>query len=238
MNAMKTHFKTLLALAFLSLPLPAMTLVGGAFGNGEKSGITDLAAFADDSILACGVLDEGAAIPAAKVTTKLLEGNHAEGKRGFVARFSPDLSEIQWISVFPADSMAPTRVAIAPDGTFAVGGTHLGGFADLDKSDANWSKGNDCLAKLPADGSSVLWFTPGGPEHGDLTGLAIDEQGRVYFTADSKTRGAANHLIRRNGDTGEIENWAGDAWCIYLHTNQEALKADGEFIAYLRQVEG
>ena len=229
---MKTRFKILLSIAILTIELPAMTLVGGAFGKGEESGITDLAAFEDDSILACGVLDEGAALPAAKLTTKLLEGNHADGKRGFVAHLSPDLSEILWISVFPAECIAPTRVAIAPDGSFAVGGTHLGGFADLDKSGANWNKGKDCLAKLPADGSSVLWFTPGGPEHGDLTGLAIDEQGRVYFTADSKTRGAANHLIRRDGDTGEIEKWADDAWCVYLHTNQEALKADGEFIAY------
>ncbi len=228
---MKLPLLTAITIALCSTA-SAFKPVGGAFGEGEKSGITDLAARPDGSVIACGVLDGSAKLPKATATHNLLEGSHDSGVRGFVAEFSPDLSAINWISVFPAGTFSPTRVALGPDGSVAVGGDHLGGFAELDQDGKNWSKGKDALAKLPATGEKVLWVAPGGPDHGSLTGLAVDEKGLVYFTADSSKRGAANHLIRKNGETGDIENWGDDAWCIYLHTNQEALQADGQFLAY------
>lgn len=225
---------TLIPILLLSITMgfAESTLVGGSFAHGEQSIIADLAARPDESIVACGLLDPEAPFPKAKAVHLLLEGEHESGSRAFIAQFAADLSSLDWIAVFPADCMEPNRLALGPDGSIAIGGSHLGGLAALDKKGENWGKSGGALAKLTADGSEALWVSPAGPNQGAVTGLAIGAEGRVFFTADSRVRSAANYLLRKNGETGRNEDWAETGWCVYLHTNQEALKAEGQFLAF------
>ena len=223
--------------AFLILILPLSLwaepkLVGGGFGAGPGSEIRDLAARPDGSIVACGTLGGKSPIPKAGKTEHLFTGQHDTGIRGFVAEFSADLSRLKWISVFPTDSIQPTRMALGKDGSIAIGGKHLGQLADLDSKKENWTKSTGALAKLSPDGNQVLWVSPTGPNQEAVTGIDVDDQGRVYFMAGSRVRSAANYLLRKNGKTGANEPWEKTGWCVYLHRNQEALKAEGQYIAF------
>ena len=225
---------TLLALALLlSLPAsPAADLVGGSLSLGDGSEIRDLAARKDGKILATGTIGDGAAVPQAGQVHELLSGDHTSGARAFVLQFPEDLSTIDWVALFPGGCLIPNRIAVGDDGAVAVGGKHLGGLAAQDQGGRNWKGRDGALVKLAADGSQCDWFAPVGPNQGEVSGLDIDARGRVYFTAGSKQRQAANYLLRKNGETGENEPWADDAWCVYLHTNQEPLKAEGQFLAF------
>ena len=207
-------------------------LVGGSFAPGEGSAIRDITAREDGTIVACGALGESAKTANANT---LLSGDHRTGVHGFVAEFSADLSELNWLSVFPAGCIQPNRIALGPDGTIAIGGKHLGGLAVLDQKQENWNKSTGALAKLDAGGTKVLWVSPGGPNQGEITGLDVDKQGRVFFAAGTRIRSAANYLLRKNGETGANEPWAGDKWCVYLHDNQEALLAPGQYFAFYRK---
>ncbi|MEM7012433.1 MAG: hypothetical protein AAF585_13230 [Verrucomicrobiota bacterium] len=224
--------RILIALLLFTATSQAETLGGGAFGLGPESTIADLAARPDDSIVACGILDSAAAIPKATQTHLLLRGDHDSGKRAFVAQFSANLDQLDWIAVFPGDALEPTRMALGKDGAIAIGGRHLGGLATLDVKQENWKKSKGALAKVAADGSRVLWVSPAGPNQGAVTGIAIDHKDRVFFTADSTVRQASNYILRKNGETGRNEEWEKTGWCVYLHPNQEALKAEGQYFAF------
>lgn len=230
--------KALIAVLLLSLTqLYATPMTGARFGIGEGSEIRDLRTTPTGILVACGQL--GAAASPPKTTLhKLLAGDHQKGSRGFVAAFAPDLSTCIWFALFPADTIAPKQLAIGTDGSIAIGGKHLGGLAEQDTKTENWGKSDGALAKLNAAGTKVLWVSPGGPNQGEVTGLAMGRDGHVYFTAGSKVRSAANYLLRKNGTTGANENWAKsgkdgtESWCVYLHTNQEPLKREGQFLAF------
>lgn len=204
-------------------------LVGGSFASGEGSAIRDIVARADGTIVACGILGEDAKVNGANA---LLSGDHGAGIRGFVAEFSGDLSKRNWLSIFPAGCIQPNHIALGPDGSIAIGGKHLGGLAKLDSKKENWSKSQGALVKLDAGGRKLLWVSPGGPNQNEITGLDVDKQGRVYFMAGSRVRSASNYILRKNGETGKNELWAGEKWCVYLHTNQAPLKAEGQYLAY------
>ncbi len=224
--------RLLSVLLLLPSLLTAKNLVGGSFAAGEGSEIRDLAARPDGSVVACGTLGADAAIPKANAVHLLLSGDRSAGLRGFAAQFSANLEGLDWIAVFPADCIEPARIALSADGSIALGGKHLGGLAALDAKQEKWGKTDGALAKLSKDGSQVRWVSPAGPNQGAVTGIDVDSKGRVYFAADSKVRQAANYLLRKNGETGANEPWDKTGWCVYLHTNQEALKAPGQFLAY------
>ena len=218
-----------LGCCLISAPVHA-GLVGGSFAPGEGSVIRDITARADGTIVACGVLGESAKVNGAN---PLLSGDHGAGVRGFVSEFSGDLSKRNWLSVFPAGCIQPNRIALGPDGSIAIGGKHLGGLAERDSKKENWSKSDGAVAKLDAGGKNVLWMSPAGPNQGEVTGLDVDKQGRVYFTAGSRVRAASNYILRKHGETGRNEPWGDNgSWCVYLHTNQDPLKAEGQYLAY------
>lgn len=213
---------------------PAEGAALAAFGFGEKAEIRDLDTWPDGSVVACGVLFDGAEAPGDGTVQKLLSGNHETGLRPFVMKLSGGIDRLAWFSLLPADTIDPTRVLALSDGGVAIGGKHLKELAALDQSGSNWKKSRAALMVFNADGGSVRWMAPGGPNQDVITGMT-ESSGRLYFTAGSFVRSASNYILRKDIQSGEQVEWAETGWCVYLHTNQEALQADGQFMHFYRK---
>ena len=205
-----------------------------AFGFGEKAEIRDVDSWPDGTVVACGVLFDGADPPGAGTVYKLLSGDHNSGMRPFVMKLSKGIDQLESFTLLPADTIDPTRVLALSDGGVAIGGKHLKKLAALDQSGSNWKKSRAALMVVNADGGSVRWMAPGGPNQDVITGMT-ESNGRLYFTAGSFVRSASNYILRKDIKSGEQVEWAKTGWCVYLHTNQEALQADSQFMHFYRK---
>lgn len=86
------------------------------------------------------------------------------------------------------------------------------------------------VAKLSPDGSRLEWAREGGPNSDKVTGLAIDEQGRVLFTTGTRGRGQAAYIMRRNPDGSD--STFGEEWAIRFDVRDAPFKVPGQIGAF------
>jgi hypothetical protein len=206
-------------------------VVFGSAAEGDADRITDMVSLSDNSLLVCGItqgLDGWAeGVP---VHRPGAGAGGVEPDSPFVAHLSADLAEMHWVAVLPARTMEPTRIAVAPDGSIYLGGSKGEDVAAI-APDEDWSKSNATILKLTPDGRRLLWARRGGPNQTEVTGLAVDERGRVYWTAGTLGRSMAAYLLRKqpDGSQGEWSHEQTRGWCVDLHHTDPQLLQKGQF---------
>ncbi|MFW5841306.1 MAG: hypothetical protein ACOCZE_12055 [Planctomycetota bacterium] len=191
--------------------------------------ITDMRARPDGSLIVCGLIQNADAIPTGLQPQMLLPGSIGRNS-AFVARISADLSEMKWISVFPSEAILPERLAVGGDGTIAITGEVGKRTADL-LPEGKWNN-QAAIAKICPDGARLHWMIPGGPNQTKGTGVAIDPQGRVYWTAGTRGSKMAAYVLKTKPDSGERSDWAYEGtagWALVLHDNDPQLLQEGEY---------
>lgn len=235
-NRMFRVFRKILALAYILQAAMAVSVSAGtvppplSFGYDPDSEVTDCVRTAAGRLLVCGILAGAAEPPGGTQTHTLLPGEFAHGKRGFIGEVDPTTWALKWISLFPADAFEPSRMVVSASGDIVLGGRHGPTLVAHDRREQNWTKSKGALACISPDGQRLRWFSPAGPNQDVVTGLCV-EGDRVYFSAGSAVRQAANYLLRKDLRTGENLDWTQTGWCVYLHPNQEPLKAPGQALA-------
>ncbi|MCC5850659.1 MAG: hypothetical protein JJU29_21440 [Verrucomicrobia bacterium] len=205
-------------------------------GRGQEE-IFDMVARQNGNMIISGMLPTRDGIPAAARQRHHLLDDRGSQNFGFLAEISADGTELLWISTFGGDLIRPEVLALSPDGTIAVGGRVL----DRAKSypglrdEVPWDSGSasSVVGLIAADGSEVLWMKEGGPNQETIRGLAIDQDGRVYFTAGGRERGARAYVIRLNADgshatfaKSSIEH--DDFWAINFDVRTPEFKVPGQ----------
>ncbi len=206
-------------------------MVFGSHSDSESDRITDMVALPDGSLLICGVIhglnDWVEGVPMRRPGA----GGGGVGRDSpFVAKVAYDLSKLEWVSVMGAETFKPSRMAVAPDGSIYLGGEK----GDEIKSiapDEDWDGRHSVIAKLCEEGRELEWVRAGGANQTGVTGLDVDDKGRVYWTAGTRGARMAAYLIRLNPD-GSSSEWDYEAtrhWAVDLHHNDEQLNQEGEF---------
>lgn len=199
--------------------------------------IQDLVALSNGDLIVTGLIQNEQSIPKAQKVYRISKG--AVGADScFVARLSADGMNMRWFAVLPERFIVPSRMAIGPDESVYLGGSVGENLASAPEvlPGSDFKDKRVALAKIAPDGSRLLWVRPGGPNQSDITGMDVDAQGRVYWTGSPSGQGQASYLLRMNSD-GEGINWEDTgsdkpSWTVYLHPNQEQLKADGQYFAF------
>ena len=207
-------------------------------GPGDDS-CEDMAARPDGRIVIVGTLASDTSVPAEARPAHTLIDAHSGGPRPFLAEISADGQRLNWVSLFGADLIEPRRVALAPDGSIYIGGRAGKRLSSAAGSDAgNFEKTSAAIVKVAADGARVLWVRAGGPNQDAVSGLAVDAEGRVLWTAGTRGRGGAAYVLRRNADGSDSSFSARPAdrsWAIDLHHSAEDLNAPGQFWAFYKK---
>ena len=223
-----------------SIDQPA-DVMAAVFGNDGADQITDLVALSDGDVLICGMIDSMNAVPA-EVTLHRLLGQRDGQRMGFVARLSADLQQMKWFTRFSTHTFRPTRMAVTPQGWIALGGEQLDRLPDVapDHDSGQWDGRRSAVARLSADGSRLEWIRPGGPNQTAVTGLDVDAQGRIYYTAGTRGARMAAYLLRIEPD-GSGSDWParpqGRQWCVDLHHTAEDLREPDQFWGFYLKAE-
>lgn len=205
-------------------------------GPGQEE-IFDMVARQNGNMILSGVLPSRDSIPAAVRQRHQLIDGQGSSNFGFLAEISADGRDILWMSVFGGDLIRPEVLALGPDGSIAVGGRiqnrgkrHPAIRGDFDGIDS-------VVGRVSADGSRVLWMREGGPNQMTVRGLAVDQDGRIYFSAGGRGRGMRAYVIRLNAD-GSPSSFARAAlggnefWAINFDVRTPEYKVPGQIGAF------
>ena len=217
-------------------------VMAAVFGGAGDDTITDLVALADGDVLICGIIDGMDAVPG-DVTLHRLLGQREGERMGFVARLSGDLQQMRWLSRFSTQTFRPTRMAVTTEGWIALGGEQLERLPGVapDYGPDEWDGRQSAIARLSADGSTLEWIRPGGPNQTAVTGLDVDDEGRIYYTAGTRGARMAAYLLRVEPD-GSGSDWParpeeGRQWCVDLHHSAEDLREPDQFWGFYLKAE-
>ena len=199
-----------------------------AFSEGAE--IKDVKSTPDGSIYITGYIHAESSIPKAAKVSKLASGKVGEYSC-FIAKLSADGSNILWFSVLPENTLDPSKVVIAKDGTVYVGGKYKDKLKSVSSqhADNNYGKSKVAILKIFADGSKLDWIRTGGPNQTDLTGMCIDNKNNLVWTASPGGQGQASYVIKMD-PSGKYLDWADagkdgkPSWTLYLHDNDGQIK--------------
>jgi hypothetical protein len=230
------------------------TLTAGFFGhpqggitvNGRvlsPSIITDLIVLPDGRVIACGVTNTWNTLPSAGKRRMLFD--EAVGTNmAFVAAFSRNLEEAEWLTVFPYDCLVPQRIARGPDGSLVVGGRRMDRLLELipEAQHPRWRDNRAVLMKLSADGSEVLWAHPGVSHQVGVSGLLVEPDGAILWTGGTMDRGQPARVVRLDAEGKKLLSWPGrpDAdiqWALNLHRDAPDLNQPGQFWHFYNRAE-
>lgn len=176
---------------------------GGPGGEGEQ--IIDMAVRPDNRLVAVGTLNSAEGMPGALSRFHLVD-REPGSTYAFVAEFSPDGRSCTWFSLFGGDLIEPTSVALAPDGSIAIGGKVLDRGIEVLGPEAGSFQGRKAIiVKVSADGSRMEWAREGGPNQEEVSDIAVDDRGRVVHIAGCRVRGGAAYIMRLNPDGSPSE---------------------------------
>lgn len=206
--------------------------------------ITDTVARGNGNFLITGSMADLTALPAGMNNPTELLRSENEGEMGFVMEVSADGQNILWFSYFGGNLIRPTCLAIAADGSIAIGGRALGSIGQHPQVEGDFRRRDSVVGRLSADGSKLFWMAEGGPNSTEVTGLAIDQDGRIYMAAGGRAQGNLAYVLRYNPD-GTRSNFArahdegGENWAINFDVRTENFKAPGQIGAfYAKGTEG
>ncbi|MGF1484288.1 MAG: hypothetical protein ACFBZ8_07985 [Opitutales bacterium] len=219
---------------------------GGVSVNGQEllpSTITDLVVLANGKIVVCGSTNTRNALPQAKQFHLLLD--EAVGTNmAFVAQFSADLKTAEWLSLFPFDCIVPRKIMRCPDGTFVLGARRMERLLEWVPEDqqGRWKDNQAVLIKLSPEGREIRWVHPGAPNQIDVTGLAVDAQGVIYWSGGTLGPEQPALVCRVDPDGQRLLPWAGrpDAdiqWALNLHGTSPDLNQTGQFWHFYRRAQ-
>lgn len=206
----------------------------GGSGSGDEE-IIDMVARADGRLVMIGMLSSRDGIPPSKVQHVLVDKQEGAGY-AFVAELSADGERFLWFSVFGADIINPTGLALGPDGSIAIGGGTLGRTAQVAGPDAgDFGKCKSVVLKVTADGSRVEWIRAGGPNQDAISDIAVDSKRRVVFLSGSFVRGGAAYVLRKNPDGSDSffpGQPSGREWAIDFDVRGGLFTEEGQIGAY------
>lgn len=217
-------------------PADVQAVVFGSSDPDTADKITDMVALVDRSLLVCGVTCAPRDLIGSVPIHCPVGSGDIDGDCPFVAKLSSDLTEMEWLSVLPAGSFEPTRMAVGPDGSIYLGGGKGDEISRVAPNE-DWHGRHSVIAKLSADGNELHWVRAGGPNQSGVTGLDVDDQGRVYWTAGTRGRSQAAYLLRLNAD-GSPSQWEYEGtrgWCVDLHHGDDQLSQEGQFWWFYRR---
>ena len=201
-------------------------------GPGQEE-IFDMVARQNGNMILSGVLPSLNSIPdAVRQRHQLIDGQ-GNGNFGFLAEISADGTDMLWMSVFGGDLIRPEVLALGPDGSIAVGGRIQNRGKGHPEIQGDFDGIDSVVGRIAADGSRVLWMREGGPNQQTIRGLAVDQDGRVYFSAGGRERGMRAYVIRLNAD-GSHSNFAKSAlggnefWAINFDVRTPEFKVPGQ----------
>lgn len=205
-------------------------------GPGQEE-IFDMVARQNGNMILSGLLPSRDSIPAAaRQRHQLIDGQGSQNF-GFLAEISADGTEILWMSVFGGDLLRPEVLALSPDGSIAVGGRILNRGKKHPDIQGDFDGLDSVVGRVAADGSRVLWMREGGANQNAVRGLAVDQDGRVYFSAGGRERGMRAYVIRLNAD-GSHSNFAKSAlggnefWAINFDVRTPEYQVPGQIGAF------
>ncbi|MGC9454732.1 MAG: hypothetical protein ACP5HU_07690 [Phycisphaerae bacterium] len=212
-------------------------VVFGSSNEENADSIVDMVALDDASLLVCGTIHGldgwGEGVPVRRPGA----GAGGVGENcGFVAKVTHDLTGMEWVAILPPNTIEPTRMAVGPDGSIYIGGGKGSEISTL-APDQDWEGRQSVIARLSPDGSDLLWVRSGGPNQNPVTGLDVDQQGRVYWTAGTVGRSQAAYLLRLNAD-GSPSEWEYEGtrgWVVDLHHSDEQLNQEGQYWWYYKR---
>ena len=201
-------------------------------GPGQEE-IFDMVARQNGNMILSGMLPSMDSIPTAARQQHRLLDDRGTQNFGFLAEISADGTELLWISTFGGDLIRPEVLALSPDGSIAVGGHALNRARNHPGIQGDFDGSSSILGRISADGSEVLWMREGGPNQNTVRGLAVDQDGRVYFTSGGRERGMRAYVIRLNPD-GSPSSFAKSAlggnefWAINFDVRTPEFKVPGQ----------
>ena len=224
------------------------TFGSSGLDHGGKIGVAP-----NGDLLLVGAIHEGASLPdegEIYFLSEDIDGDH----RGFVARYSPDGSQLQWLALFPAETFVPSLVT-ADENVIALAGDPLSAMSlHFPSRGSSYQAG--ALVLLNADGRTVIGARDGLPntpygldlrdgEHrgyqAGITGLSL-HQGLLYATGGTSGRGMAAYIARYDTTTLEVVHFPGRpdpqrTWAIDLHRNLAPDLVDSFYWRYDRNHE-
>ncbi len=192
--------------------------------------ISDLAVAPGGRLWAVGRLQTADATPAA---SRLSRHGDTAGPVTFAMKLANDLSAVTAVSLWPTGVFTVSRCAALPDG-----GAILAGWLGPEGGDrwpsAKSEKTRTALLRLSAEGDRVVWAIPGGPNQGDITGLAVARDGRrFWWTGGTVGRGMGAYVIQADAETGQTIPFDGiGEWAFGLHPNSKHLAGPGQHLAF------
>lgn len=170
------------------------------WGGPGREVIFDMVARQNGNMIISGLLPSLDSVPASVRKRHRLLDDRGSEDFGFLAEISADGTDMLWMSVFGGDLIRPEVLALGPDGSIAVGGRALGRARNHPEIEGNFESQGSVVGRVAADGSRVLWMREGGPNQQTIRGLAVDQDGRIYFSAGGRERGMRAYVIRLNPD--------------------------------------
>lgn len=196
----------------------------------EGAEIKVLKTSADGSLYITGYIHKETSIPKADKVNRLSSGNIGEYSC-FIAKVSADSSKVYWVSVLSEQSLDPTTLVIAGNGTVYVGGKYKSKLQGMSAQhpENNYGKSKVAILKISADGSKLEWIRTGGPNQTDITGMCLDAKNNLVWTGSPGGQGEASYVIKMS-PSGKFLDWADagkdgkPSWTIYLHDNDHQIK--------------
>ena len=256
MTTKKSHKKTpTILLLILVNWIPALALAGnpnfsraanvetfqfGTDGAGEEA-ITTLVARPDGRLVLTGTLGATVSMPTAGATHHLVDRN-AGKSYAFVAELSADGQTCNWFSLFGADLLTPNAIALAPDGSIALGGqigSRMKSVADAEVG--SFRDRTAVIIKITADGSAVEWIRAGLPNQKLVESMVVDAEGRILHGGGTRGRGNAAYIGRINAD-GSASTFPaqpeGREWNIDFDVRKELFLQDGQVGTFYELAKG
>lgn len=245
---MKSRWRIILVVfAVLLLGMPAQAFAQTQISTFGSSGLDHsggMTVAPDGDLIFVGAVHQGVELPGNADRIRFL-GEESDGDhRGFVARYTPDGSELRWLALFPPETFVPSVVA-ADEDVIALGGDPLTAMrTHFPTIDSQYQRG--VVVVLSGDGREVIAARGGPPNtpHGirmrdgehrgyqaGITGIDIHE-GLVYVTGSTSGQGQGAYIVRYEAQTLDGIDFPdrpveGRTWAIDLHRSapdlQEAL---------------
>lgn len=169
------------------------------WGGSGRDQVVDMVARQNGNMVLLGVFANRDAIPRGARHHTLLD-DQGGNNFAYLAEVSADGGELLWVSTFGGELFEPRTMALAPDGSIAIGGRALDRMVGHRGVEGDFSGRRSVLGLVSSDGSRLLWMREGGPNQNAIEGIAVDAIGRVLVAAGGRGQGQRAYVLRYEAD--------------------------------------